>query len=152
MRMLEVKNILRVGVCVIMLAFLAMPALVPVMADDGGGEDPIIIVDDEGLDLGTDVVGGASGLGSGDLKTMIGGVIKAALGFLGVVAIVIVLIGGFKYMTAGGSDEKVGDAKKWIISGIIGLAIILAAYAITTFVIDSLLTATGADGTTNTAG
>jgi hypothetical protein len=45
-------------------------------------------------------------------------------------------------MVSGGNDEKVGEAKKLIISGIIGLAIILSAYAITTFVISSFLTAT----------
>jgi hypothetical protein len=66
-----------------------------------------------------------------------------ALSFLGVVAIVIVLIGGFKYMTAGGKDDKLKEAKGWIISGIIGIAIILSAYAITTFVIEKLIGATG---------
>ena len=45
-------------------------------------------------------------------------------------------------MTAGGNDEKVGEAKKWIFAGIIGLAIILSAFAISTFVISSLITAT----------
>lgn len=82
------------------------------------------------------------GTGKQDLQTTIGSIIKVALSFLGVVAIVIVLIGGFKYMTAGGSDEKTGDAKKYIISGIIGLAIILSAYAITSFVLTSLVSAT----------
>jgi len=82
------------------------------------------------------------GTGKQDLQTTVGSIIKVALSFLGVIAIVIVLIGGFKYMTAGGSDEKTGDAKKYIISGIIGIAIILSAYAITQFVLSSLLTAT----------
>ncbi|MFA5945834.1 MAG: pilin [Patescibacteria group bacterium] len=88
--------------------------------------------------------GDATGLGQGDLKQTIGNLIRVALGFLGVVAVVIVLYGGFKWMVAGGNDEKVGEAKKLIISGIIGLAIILSAYAITTFVISSFMTATTA--------
>lgn len=94
--------------------------------------------------LGVNAVGEELSLGKADIRTTIGQIINAALGFLGVVAVVIVLIGGFKYMTAGGSDEKVADARKWIISGIIGLAIILLAYAITSFVIDRLISATGA--------
>ncbi len=95
-----------------------------------------------GLDVGLDSIK-TTGLGQTDLRAGIGGIIKVALSFLGVIAIVIVLIGGFKYMTAGGKDDKTKDAKNWIISGIIGIAIILSAYAITTFVIEKLVGATG---------
>lgn len=84
----------------------------------------------------------ATGLGQGDLNNTIGAIIRAALGFLGVIAVVIILFGGFKWMTAGGNEEKVGEAKKLIIAGIIGLAIILSAYAIASFVIGQLVTAT----------
>ena len=131
----KVKFATTIGMFLIMVAFIALPAFTPMPA-----------LADDVLDVGLTEVGGATGLGQQDLKATVGSIIKAALGFLGVVAIVIVLIGGFKYMVAGGSDEKVGDAKKWIISGIIGLAIILSAYAITSFVVDSLLTATTGDG------
>lgn len=84
----------------------------------------------------------ASGLGQGDLNDTIGALIRAALGFLGVIAVLIVLFGGFKWMTAGGNEEKTTEAKKLIIAGIIGLAIILSAYAIASFVIKNLITAT----------
>lgn len=86
--------------------------------------------------------GETAGLGQADLKDSIAGLIRVVLGFLGVVAVVIVLMGGFKWMTASGSDEKVEEAKKLLLAGIIGLAIILSAYAITTFVVASLITAT----------
>lgn len=86
--------------------------------------------------------GDSTGLGQGDLKATIGSLINVALQFLGVVTVVIILYGGFKWMTAGGNEEKVGEAKRLIIAGIIGLAIILSAYAISSFVISSILTAT----------
>lgn len=86
--------------------------------------------------------GDSTGLGQGDLKATIGSLINVALQFLGVVTVVIILYGGFKWMTAGGNEEKVGEAKRLIIAGIIGLAIILSAYAISSFVIGSILTAT----------
>lgn len=82
---------------------------------------------------------GSAGLGSGDLVSTIAAIIRVALGFLGVVAVVIILAGGFKWMTSGGEDAKVKDAKKLMISGCIGLAIVLAAYAIASFVIGSLV-------------
>lgn len=85
----------------------------------------------------------SGGLGSQNLTTTIGNIIQVIIGFLGVIAVIIILIGGFKWMTAQGNEEKVGEAKKLLGAGVIGLAIILAAYAITTFVINSLISATG---------
>ncbi|MEW6609877.1 MAG: Mbov_0395 family pilin-like conjugal transfer protein [bacterium] len=73
-----------------------------------------------------------------DLVTTIGIVINVILGLLGVVAVVIIIIGGFKWMTAGGNDEKISEAKKLIGQGVIGLIIVLAAYAIARFVMDKL--------------
>lgn len=86
--------------------------------------------------------GSATGLGSQDVRTTIARIIRTAMGLLGIVAVVIILIGGFKWMTAGGNDEQTGEAGKWIFSGIIGLAIILSAYALATYVINSLVSAT----------
>jgi hypothetical protein len=83
-----------------------------------------------------------TGLGEADLEKTIARLIKVALGFLGIIAVIIVLMGGFKWMTAGGNDEKVTEAKKMLIAGVIGMAIILSAYAITTFVVSSILDAT----------
>jgi len=83
-----------------------------------------------------------TGLGERDPRNIAASVIRVILGFLGIVAVVIILLGGFKWMTAGGNEDKVGEAKKLIIAGIIGLVIILAAFAIATFVLNSLLSAT----------
>ncbi|MFA5061575.1 MAG: hypothetical protein WC526_00275 [Patescibacteria group bacterium] len=86
--------------------------------------------------------GAATGLGHQDIRVTVASIIRTAMGLLGIVAVVIILIGGFIWMTAGGNEEKTSDAKKWIFSGIIGLAIILAAYALATYVINSLVSAT----------
>lgn len=88
-----------------------------------------------------------AGLGEADLVDTIAQIIRIALGFLGVIAVVIILWGGFQWMTAGGNDDKVKDAKKRIYAGIIGLVIIISAYAIASFVISSILTATSDSST-----
>lgn len=62
-------------------------------------------------------------------------IITYALSFLGVIAVLIVIYAGFKWMTAGGNEEQVNKAKKLLINGVIGLAIIILAYSITFFVI-----------------
>ena len=86
---------------------------------------------DAGLELSRD-----------DPRTVVGRIIEIAFGLLGTVFVVIVLYGGFKYMTAGGNTDDVAKARKIIFSGVIGLVIILMAWAITTFVFDSLEKAT----------
>ncbi|MBI5135094.1 hypothetical protein HZA86_02575 [Candidatus Uhrbacteria bacterium] len=91
--------------------------------------------------------GGTVGAGTGlsnaqSPRSIILGLINIAMGFLGLVAVVIILYGGFKWMTAAGNEEKVEEAKKLIGAGIIGLVIILTAYAIVTFVINTVISKT----------
>ena len=90
-----------------------------------------------GTNSGSDFANNA-GLGDADLTSSIARIIRTVMGFLGIVAVVIILFGGFKWMTSGGSEDKVGESKKLIISGIIGLVIVLSSYAIATFVITNL--------------
>ena len=90
-----------------------------------------------GINYGTII-----GLGTRDVREVIMVIIQIIMGFLGIIAIIIVLAGGFKWMTAGGNEEKVAEAKKLIIAGVIGLVIVLTAFAIATFVVNSLVNAT----------
>ena len=86
-----------------------------------------------------------AGLGSTDLVSAITSIIRVAMGFLGIIAVIIIMLGGFKWMTAAGDDKKIGDAKKLIYAGITGLVIILAAFAIASFVINQITGITGQD-------
>ncbi|MFZ2681886.1 MAG: hypothetical protein WAZ14_02230 [Patescibacteria group bacterium] len=93
-----------------------------------------------------------SGLGSNDLVTIIGTVIKVFLGVLGIIFLILVLYSGFLWMTAGGDDKQVERAKKILINGVVGLVIMMFSYAITSFVINALLDATGANDGNNQNG
>jgi hypothetical protein len=81
-------------------------------------------------------------LGTKTLPATISSIINVAMGVLGIIVVILILAGGFLWMTAGGSDEKITKAKGLIFGGVIGLAIVLSAYAIAQFVITSLLNAT----------
>jgi len=87
-----------------------------------------------------------TGLGNEDPRVMASAVINILLGFLGIIAVLLILLGGFKWMTAAGDEGKVDEAKKIIAAGVIGLVVVLSAYGIALFVIDRLYTATGAIG------
>ncbi len=84
-------------------------------------------------------------LGNRDLVDTIAQIINVILGFLGVIAVVLILMGGFKWMTAAGNEEKVGEAKKLLGAGVVGLVIIFAAFAIASFVVGNLSNATGSN-------
>ena len=85
---------------------------------------------------------GGSLTDTGDPRTIIGRIINIALGFLGVIAVGIILLGGFKWMTAAGNEDKTTEAKQLLGAGVIGLIIILSAWALATFVIGQIYGAT----------
>ena len=64
--------------------------------------------------------------------------IKIFLSLLGIIFIGMILFAGYNWMTAMGDKEKVTRAKDTLISAAIGIVIIVSAYAITTFIFDTL--------------
>ena len=85
---------------------------------------------------------GEIGLSGGDVRITIARIIREAMAFIGIVMVVLMLYAGFLWMTAAGSDEQIGKAKKIIVAAIIGLAVVLSSYALTGFVINQLVIAT----------
>lgn len=77
-----------------------------------------------------------------DLRTFIKNVVNFALGFLGLIAVVIIIYGGFLYVTAAGNEEQAGKGKKAITYPLIGIIIILSSFALVNTV---LLAGTGSD-------
>ena len=79
-----------------------------------------------------------------DVRSIVANIIRAFLGLLGIIFLILLVAAGYKYMTAGGNEDQIKEAKKQIMHALIGLLIIMAAYAITIFVIG--LVTEGADG------
>ena len=69
------------------------------------------------------------------LDATVANIIQIGLTFLGVAFILLMLYGGFLWMTDQGNEEQVEKAKKIIRNSLIGLVIVVAAYAISWFVI-----------------
>jgi uncharacterized membrane protein YwzB len=85
-------------------------------------------------------IGTAMGGTQSDLPTMVGTGISIILGAMGIVFVCLVVYAGFLYLTSAGVDDNVKKAKKLLTQSIIGLVIIVAAYAISSFVINALVT------------
>lgn len=92
-----------------------------------------------------------SGLaGNSNLSSIISTLIQTALGFLGVVFLILTIMAGFKWMMSEGNEEEIKKAKGSLKNSIIGLIIVLAAYAITYSVFKYLPFAGGGGGLTTT--
>ncbi|MBI5077236.1 hypothetical protein HZB94_02555 [Candidatus Falkowbacteria bacterium] len=79
-----------------------------------------------------------AGLEKEDPRIIVARFIKWFLGIIGAIAFIIVLYGGYTYMTSAGDPEKVRKAEAILKNGVIGLIIIFAAYSITVFVFNML--------------
>ena len=90
-----------------------------------------------------------SGLNSFSLGMVIAFVLQAVLSLLGIIFLVIIVFAGYRWMTAAGNEESIKKAQEAIKRAIIGLIIVLMAYAITYFVFKQL-PFEGGTGTTTT--
>ena len=113
------------------ISIFALTALILVLPFAVGAQDPF------GVNYGRN-----AGLGTGDVRNVVVSLINVLLGILGVVALVIILYGGFKWMTSAGNEETISSARKTISAGVIGLLIIFVAYSVTVFIFNVLETAT----------
>ena len=73
------------------------------------------------------------------LTSIIGIVINAVLSLLGVIFILLMILAGYNWMTASGSQEKVQEAKDTIKRAIIGLVIVIGSWAIWNFILENLI-------------
>lgn len=96
--------------------------------DSGDNNDPL---DEAAQEAGydTDQTG---------VNPIISTVIQVALSFLGVIFLILIIYGGILWMTAGGNQERLSKAHSLIRSAIIGLIIVVSAYAISWFVISTM--------------
>lgn len=78
-----------------------------------------------------------------DLESIISNIVKVILSFIGAVFLVLVIWGGNLWLMAGGNDEEITKAKSYIKNGVIGMAIILAAYLVTNMVVGLLVQLSG---------
>ena len=88
------------------------------------------------------VAGQANIKSTSSLPVIIGSIIKILIGALGIIFLLLTVYAGFLYLTAQGDEKKVEHAKDTLKRAVIGLIIILAAYAIAAFVIGALTKAT----------
>jgi hypothetical protein len=103
----------------------------------------------EDLDIGGSVTGGTelceigdTNCAEGDEGTTIGSIVKTVINILswvvGVVSVIMIIVAGLKYVTSGGQEKAIGDAKSTILYAIVGLVIVSLAQVIVRFVLSNV--------------
>lgn len=100
---------------------------------------PALAANDYGLGATAKEAGLKTGLAGKSVPEIVGSIIGVALSMIGIIFMILMLYGGFMWMTSSGNTQKVDKAKELITSAAIGLVIVIAAYALTNFVIGALV-------------
>lgn len=113
--------------------------VIPVFADSPPPGSPSL-----GQEITTqmDIAGQQTGLGANDPRAAVARIINYSLGLVGIIFLAYVVYAGYLWMTAGGEDEKITEAKNHLKNGLIGLIIILAALSISLIITTYIIRAT----------
>lgn len=76
--------------------------------------------------------------GNVSLESTVKNVLSVVFSIVGIIAVIMIIIGGVNYMTSQGDTQKVQKAKNTIMYGIIGMVIALLSFAIVQFVMHDL--------------
>lgn len=108
-----------------------------------------LVSNGEEMTSNADQVGQTAGFSSITIGMVIAGVIRASLGLLALIFVILTIVSGFRWMTAGGNEEQIKSARETLKTAIIGLIIVLAAYSITYFIFKYLPFSGWGGGMTN---
>ena len=78
-------------------------------------------------------VGTQIGLGTADLKQAIINILTLVLGFVPIVCLIMIMLGGFLWLTSAGNEERIDRAKKTISGAVVGLVLVMLAWAVVIF-------------------
>lgn len=87
------------------------------------------------VQAGCAATGGDCSQGTGGITGIVGTVVKTMLFFVGVLAVIMIIFSGIRYITAHGDQAQVKAATNTLIYSVVGLVVAILAYAIVSFVV-----------------
>jgi hypothetical protein len=131
---------------IVLTSLLTMAAPLAIPAAVGAAGNAVNI--SSGLCTGSDfnIFGGggncAGNTSGNQINDLLHQVVNIASAIVGVVAVVMIIVGGLRYVTSGGDSSKVSSAKSTLIYAIIGLIIVALAQIVVHFVLNQSATVT----------
>lgn len=92
-----------------------------------------------------------TGLGKTDTVDVVVFLVNTVLGIVALMAVIMLIVGGFRYMSSRGNPQEVDKAKNVIKASIFGLIIIMVSWSITVYVIGKIQTATKGDASSESS-
>ncbi len=117
---------------------LLVPMAVPVMVHAQASINDNLCT---GVELTTTATTCNPSTGEAEANRLIKNVINVFSLVVGVVAVIMIIVGGFRYITSGGNDSSVSGAKNTILYAVVGLVIVALAQIIVRFVLTKATTA-----------
>jgi len=99
----------------------------------------LAVTDPTGLDTTAKSAGLDKSIGAKPIPDIIGTIIGAILAFVGVLFLILMIYGGIVWMLARGNEQEITKAKNTINAAIFGIVIVIASYALTSFIFGVLL-------------
>ena len=124
----------------LLLAFISSAVFLLFVANSAFAQDTV----SEGFNIAQNIGGGA--FGTTDIREVIVNIVNIALGFLGIIAVIIIIYAGWLWMTSAGNPDQVDSAKKTLRNAVIGLGVIIASWAIVGFFVNQFIAGTGGGG------
>lgn len=121
-KILKIKNIIIIPIIFVMAFFILAQGAAAVTDDNYGLGKTANTAFDNNVPV-TD-----------EPATIIGKIVGSALAFVGILFLILMIYGGIVWMMARGNEQEVAKAKDLIVSAVIGLVIVLSAYAITAYI------------------
>lgn len=122
MKQISKAKVLTAVMCLAMAFTVASPVSLPVYAD---AKDEV----KKGADMTN-----SGGSAKQDLPDIITTIINVMLFIAGALAVIMIIYGGIRYITAHGDEKQVKVAKDTIVYSVVGLIIAIIAYALVTFI------------------
>ena len=110
-------------------------AVVPATALSLQPASPVVATAKSDVCAGVGLTGGSCGDNGTSVNNVIKTVVIVLSSIVGVVAVIMIIIGGFKYITSGGDSNNIASAKHTIMYAIVGLVVVALAQVIVRFVL-----------------
>jgi hypothetical protein len=143
-----IRKFKNITVAISMLFLAATPVLVmpSLAAADVTNLTPGVCGGTE-FDISNPGNGSCNGTSTSSFQTLLDNIVNIFSAIVGIIAVIMIIVGGLRYITSGGDSSKVGSAKTTIIYALVGLVIVVLAQLIVHFVVNQVSGLGGSGGT-----
>lgn len=135
----------KIAIVSALVALTFAPMAVPIVAHAASDDIQGCLAQGSSLQIsnGSSCSGGNTGAGTKKVNQLITDAVNIFSAIVGIISVIMIIFGGFKYITSGGDSNNVSSAKNTIIYAVIGLVVVAMAQFIVQFVLNKVTSGSG---------